>query len=436
MFAQTTHYVLYYFQAGKNYVITAVSGSIGVMSKVIATGAQFTCTTDATAFNLNSDDTAQLNNFTWTGGLFKNTAGTKLASIGLYIEEFRGIKVQEARFEGFFKANLVVDRDTFTFENNHYFNNTHSVYVDETLSDGTWGALIINIIDCHFSINGKESGVYVDGIFSNLHIKRNSFNGDSSNSIFITSENSSASIRGISIEQNHFEQGVATTKYIYLTDGIGTNQFLSPIIKGNTFNNAEPDAIVAERVTGFDISGNTFSQTSGNGTPIDLDVNCLDINIDKSNFFSTAPIVFACARSEITFGDAFVTADHKAITDYFGNSFSTSNATIDMSAKVSAAFPTTAGMVPKGWLINVQARDSGSETSTTARIDLDNDNTGTSQQRAMLKLAGIIDDAGDGVIVAGQYYVPADSNGDIWVNIFASGTSTMDVWLTVMGYYM
>jgi hypothetical protein len=431
MFNQAGAYSTINFLSGKNYLLTSVACKIQYLTTVIAYGATLTGTTEAVMFDLNSDITPQTAQFRWKGGLLINIAG-KTSSVGIKVTEFRDVVIKDARFDNFYKAILVTDRDTFTIKNNHFYGNVRAVCLDETLSIGNQGLLISVIEENHFSITGAEAGIYVDGLVLGVRISKNSFNGAATNSIFISSEHAGQAIRGVSIKENHFEQGTIGKKYIYLTDGAGTNTFLGTEIEGNTFGDGPASAVTLERCMGVNISANTFAQTVANGgASITIDALCTRIAIDGSNFFSTANIAFSCAREEILFKKSFVSTGHTVVTGYNGDSFSSSSATIDMSAAVSTIFPTSAGIVPKGWLVNVQARDSGSAASVTARVDLDS-SLGSPLLRCMVRLAGVPND----LLTGAQFYVPANADGDIAVNVIATGTNTTDIYLVVLGYYM
>ncbi len=44
--------------------------------------------------------------------------------------------------------------------------------------------------------------------------------------------------------------------------------------------------------------------------------------------------------------------------------------------------------------------------------------------------------AGGDVLTEGLYVVPCDANGDVWYQIAASGVGTMDVFLSIWGYWI
>ncbi|MHA2070072.1 MAG: hypothetical protein ACXABY_37375, partial [Candidatus Thorarchaeota archaeon] len=182
---------------------------------------------------------------------------------------------------------------------------------------------------------------------------------------------------------------------------------------------------------------NRFRQTSGTSTsPINIDDNCSSIQISRGTSFSNLYPTYDTAtnRSEVTFLPELRPQTGAAnVTDYDGDSFSTGNATIDMSSKISSIFPAEAN--PIGYMLGIQAMDSGSSGASTCRVRFAKTSaimSSNPNDAKLLDLAG----TGDDNKVGGSFYVPCDENGDVYIDYVASGASTLDIWLTVDAIHM
>jgi hypothetical protein len=241
----------------------------------------------------------------------------------------------------------------------------------------------------------------------------------------------------ITIEGVHFEQGSSTTKYILFEDTSGV-PFRCVTICRNSFIHASPIAIRLQRCQRVSIDGNRFGQTVvGAGVPIDIDANCEDVYVGAANWLAplstNAVPTYACDRSEVTFAPEVRPLNSVVLAGYDGNSFSTTaSATIDMSTALGGFFPLVAP--PKGYWVNVQARDQGSAGATgLVGVRLSKGGvTGNVQRQMLLCLSGLPGD----VLSGASGFVPADANGDINVTMFATGLDTLDVWISVTGIAM
>lgn len=109
-------------------------------------------------------------------------------------------------------------------------------------------------------------------------------------------------------------------------------------------------------------------------------------------------------------------------TSWDGDAFSTTAKTL---IDLSAVFGVPAGV--KAVAVMVSTRDSGS-AANDCYITLSPNNAGYNGPKA--GPAGRANDAWDRAMLA----VPCDANGDIYYQIVASGASTLDVWLEIVGY--
>jgi len=112
-------------------------------------------------------------------------------------------------------------------------------------------------------------------------------------------------------------------------------------------------------------------------------------------------------------------------TSWDGDARSTTSKTkIDLSA----VFGVPAGVA--AILVRMAARDSGSYANAGLYISLSP--TDAAGGAAILRPAGIVND----VYTDGMFIVPCDANGDVYYQIVASGTDTLDAILQVWGYFL
>lgn len=112
-------------------------------------------------------------------------------------------------------------------------------------------------------------------------------------------------------------------------------------------------------------------------------------------------------------------------TSWDGDSFSTTSKTkIDLST----VFGVPAGV--KAILVRLVARDSGS-SSGICQLGLSPNKTADSVAMQAY-LQGVAND----VYVSANGIVPCDANGDVYYQITASGTGTLDAFIEIWGYWL
>jgi len=115
----------------------------------------------------------------------------------------------------------------------------------------------------------------------------------------------------------------------------------------------------------------------------------------------------------------------KTSTSWDGDSFST---TAKTKIDLSAVFGVPAGV--KAVLIRLVARDSGSSSATCQLAVSPNDTADIVVVQAYLQgFANNVYGASSGVC-------PCDANGDIYYQIAASGTGTLQAWIQIWGYWL
>jgi hypothetical protein len=112
-------------------------------------------------------------------------------------------------------------------------------------------------------------------------------------------------------------------------------------------------------------------------------------------------------------------------TAWDGDSFST---TAKTKIDLSVVFGVPAGV--KAVLVRLAARDSASYANAGLYISLSP--TDAAGGAAILRPAGIVND----VYTDGMFIVPCDANGDVYYQIAASGTGTLDAIIEIWGYWL
>ena len=113
-------------------------------------------------------------------------------------------------------------------------------------------------------------------------------------------------------------------------------------------------------------------------------------------------------------------------TDFDGDSFSDVGALTKIE---NTSWSTTVPADAKALIITGAARDSGSAAATALYFRIYSTSTATNPAM-VIRPAGITNDAW----ASGEAVVPC-TDGDIWYQVNASGASTMDVYLYVVGYW-
>lgn len=113
-------------------------------------------------------------------------------------------------------------------------------------------------------------------------------------------------------------------------------------------------------------------------------------------------------------------------TDWDGDAYST---TLKTKIDLSSVFSVPAGV--RAVLVQLLARDSGSAASTTIFFGISPNNTDASNP-VMAVGRGLPNDT----MVYALGVVPCDTNGDIYYQIVASGSGTMDCWIRIWGYWL
>ena len=112
-------------------------------------------------------------------------------------------------------------------------------------------------------------------------------------------------------------------------------------------------------------------------------------------------------------------------TSWDGDARSTTAKTL---IDLSSVFEAPAGV--KAVIVNAAVRDSGSAAAADALLCLGPNDSSLAGQK--ISCAGLPND----VWAYGSFTVPCDSNGDIYYQIVASGSGTMDVYLEIWGYWL
>lgn len=190
--------------------------------------------------------------------------------------------------------------------------------------------------------------------------------------------------------------------------------------------------------SGFDIDGGDISAVTISGgltwnaaqnlndqnlTNVDIDSGAIDGTTIGAASAAAATFtnvtVTGLTTGQITFLTAGLTS-----TSYDGDSFSDSNNLIDTSDTFSAPAGITAAYV------TIFCRDSGSSgTDSWVGAAYSSSATNT-EQSVIVQLLGHANDQ----LISGSGWTKCDSNGDFYLNVNASGSSTCDVWLYIWGY--
>ena len=162
--------------------------------------------------------------------------------------------------------------------------------------------------------------------------------------------------------------------------------------------------------------------------PIEFSSTVDDVELGRSNFFSSGAIdLNGMDRDQLTIDKFQPVSQNSSLTGFDGATFSTTAATvIDMSSALSV-YDTFGGLPPKGYVVSVNAQDSGSAAATTCRFRLRTSSSVNTNRAMWLGLEGVTDSKYRNI----SGFIEADANGDITYDLNASGSSTMTVYMQV-----
>ncbi len=243
----------------------------------------------------------------------------------------------------------------------------------------------------------------------------------------------------LNIEGVGFEQAVADGKFLYLEDTSG-NEMQNLNIDGAQFTGnpagAEHVHIELERVRRTVLRGcNTQADQTASNWTLKMDANCRILEADAGCRFMDFPLNLGASlsihpsidREQIIFPNRKIITPF-ALSGYNGNSFSSGTATLDMSALITGGRYPTHGVPPKGYTLLVTARDSASASSAYRRVEF-GATTGTA---TALRSKVLLDKITNDQQVTNTIYVDAHTDGSIALEVFASGTGTLDLWIYLL----
>lgn len=445
----------------------------------------------------------------WQGGRFVNTAGTKTASVGMRVYAATDFLLDgTAYFQSFLSAIDISGQDSYYLRTFRTSLCDYGVRLLDVFGSASAGQTLACVVeDAHINLTGTAvAGYYLVGTFSNFEVRGGNTNGHGTLASFYAESGGGSGVlnpTSISIKNHHFEQGVSTSRYIWLKQ-TNSKSFFNVVIDNCSFavgatggDDAVRGALKFEAVKGLSIRNCQFPITNtSSGCAIYLDANCTNIKIDRETFFNVgtivawqastayvlntlaapstygelvfkcttagtsntteptwpttvggtvtdgtavwtaqcAPIIYKCARSEITLEPTTVSLGHQGLTGYnTGKTFSgaASGQTLNMRALLGTKFPGKL-MPPKGFRLYVTAKDSKSTTDapTDCGVRFAVDSTtynagGTDRKRTGIQLAGAADSQERYAFVE----VECDANGNIYMQTIPSSTGTLTVWI-------
>lgn len=174
-----------------------------------------------------------------------------------------------------------------------------------------------------------------------------------------------------------------------------------------------------------------------------FDSSCSDVGIENITETGTANYIHHdCGREAITHYPEII--DFPAYNGSNGNLIHNNaalsdadSATVDLSATIAAGYYPTI-IHPKGVTVALSARDSGSAAAAAgacylAVLPTSGTSTGERFRYATAELSGLVDDRYSPQV---ESYVPCDDNGDFYVAVNATGTGTLDAYVTVKRLHM
>lgn len=434
------------FPAGTYRITDTIDLPIGGKT-VYAYGATFLLDNyDGVVFDLNPnadpsrvEATSQSYGF-WYGGIFRSTLTNPDYAAALRFYGIRQMVVRDVRIgvhgTVMFKSGL-----EFAGLGGHLIEKVRFLYVDQCFYVPNWSNDSVSapvttstFNNNEFILGPNQFAFRVLGGWNRWRIFGGFANAPAGCTVmYFTNNPIGGACTNLLIQGVGFEQLGVGSKFIHLDDI--HNSSMSLITLENCSFQGDPaaggaTAVTFERCQNIKISACRFEQTTAAGnTNINFDANCQSIFIDRACYFAGAGMVSSVARRRITMEPQIERISYLVLTGYNGNTFSSGGITLDMKSLLGTDYPLQ--IPPLGYFVQVQARDSGSAASTTAGVEIMQEAATTATKRLTLDLAGVPNDRR----VSAEGYVLADSNGNIALQIYASGQNTLSLWIYIVGIH-
>lgn len=425
LFGDITTNMLFIIPPGNYRLENVVFASFVENITVLAYGAEFSTNYNGNIFQFDSEfalGSTEAYSFNWFGGNFKNVYGSTAAVSMFKLESFGNPTIRDANFTGFEQAILLTESvHSCTVENNQFNNCTIGVYfVSVSLSAA------INIINNHFR-GDHTYHILCTGPQNSILIQGNMFHGGpvaaTQNTIYIDNAFTTNNLDGISIISNWFYDGADPDTYIRFVDesfGSSARAFRAVSIIGNTFKETDVTAIVVQNCIGFTCHSNGFEQTSASGVSIAFDQYCTNIEVGQNNYATAYPIYDSGIQSSEFSSFPHVIQVEEEI--YGGSVFSSTTITYDLTTVPT--FPVHAPL--KGVGVTVSGQDSGSAGTPLTNVSV-RPPGGFPTVGAYVSLGQLPNN----YIGFSSGVVTPNSDNEIEIDINASGTNTMTVYLTI-----
>jgi hypothetical protein len=437
------------FPSGGNYLVSGLNFAESNLY-VDARGATITLSQDnAVCINLNSGavassiESSSQSYIFWEGGTILSSLSNPTSAVAFRAYAIRQCTIRDVVI-GTFATNMFSSGIQISGLGGHLMEKNRFINVNKAFDCPKWGtdsyaesnpittsSFIAN--EFTFPNTGQQAFNVLCG-FNRWRIQGGFVNGsENATTMYFATTTTTTNTRVMSISSIGLEQAKQNSKFIHFDDVAGTGftniHFDTVYFNGNPAGGGHSH-VTLEKCAGIEFTACRFdSLTATSNNSIDMDANCSGVNISRSCYFPGDGIVNTALRREITNGTNCCIIPSPVLTGYNGNSFSTSSATLDMSTLLGASYPQN--LAPLAYSLLVQARDVASATSTITQVEFASASGAPSAQRKTINLRGVTND----IRVGEAFIVPADANGDIFVNIVASGASTLDMWIYVQGIY-
>lgn len=418
---------------------------------VYADGARFKVYVNGAAFNLNPD--ADANNVEATAKAYGNWFGGNFipqsdSTTSPNMHALRAIGIRQMTIKGAIFGTTVREMAAgivIAALGGHDIENNRFIYTLKGIHGLNLGvasvstALTTTVLkNNQFLLDAAsaQQALYINCGWNRWNIIGGFVNGTTAASFHFTNYNEG---KTLNIEGVGFEQAVAGGKFLYLEDTSG-NEMQNLNIDGAQFTGnpvgAEHVHIELERVRRTVLRGvNTQSDQTASNWTLKMDANCKTIEADAGCRFMDFPLNLAASlsidasvnREQIVFPDRKIETPF-ALSGYNGDSFSSGTATLDMSTLITGDRYPTHGIPPKGYTLLVTARDSASSSSAYRRVEFGSTTAEPVARRPRVMLDGITDDQ----YVSNTIFVNAHTDGSIALEVFASGTDTLDLWVYLL----
>lgn len=378
----------------------------------------------------------------WLGGVLRHSGSGTVQTVGMKIFAVRGFTIRDAVVSNFFigldvaiQDNFLADGLTLTIGGSGGYGIVQRAGVMQVQASDGWQVLHSKVSTAAGVTAASAIAMNAGGNHGSrqVEIMGNTLAGLFTNTIYLTNgtPDCSSASRQIYVVKNHFEQGDQGLRYIYLNPVDCPHGFDTITITDNhtgssvaghidiELGNAHFVTVARNRVAAPEGIGSKHLVLTGNFAQVEIGPTQADPHVQ---FLDISGATGNADRHDIQIYPTLLTWDPTPgnLPNYDSAFFSDTTRTLDMSTELTD-YPTRAA--PRGYWVHLSIDDSGSAAAPALGcfVRLAQSATATNPRPLYCNCAGTPNNN----ILGCNGYVQADANGDIYLEVQATGSNTL-----------